>query len=170
MALTSKVGVTLAATQTGTLDLGTTAANVVKRYVTELATGTGAGQADLLFSDTRTIAASGNDDLDLAGVLTGAFGATLTFARVKAIMVVASAANTNDVIVGGAGTNAIVSFFGATTHTLRVRPGGALLLSCGDADATGYAVVAATGDLLRISNSGAGTSVTYDVIVIGASA
>jgi len=31
-------------------------------------------------------------------------------------------------------------------------------------------VVAATGDILRVANSGAGTSVNYDIIVIGASA
>jgi hypothetical protein len=37
-------------------------------------------------------------------------------------------------------------------------------------DATGYPVTAATGDLVTLTNSAAGTSVTYDVIIIGSSA
>jgi len=62
-----------------------------------------------------------------------------------------------------------VTLLGAT-HTLTLRPGAFVAVGTGAADATGYAVTATTADLLKIANSGAGTSVTYDIHIIGASA
>jgi hypothetical protein len=134
----------------------------------QLASGTGANQADRLFADTRTIAASGTDPLDLNGVLVDAVGTTMSLLRVKFLYVAAAAANVNNVIVGGAGANAFINWVGAAAHTLTVRPGGFLALYA--PDATAYAVTAATGDIWQIANSGAGTSVTYDVVIIGSSA
>ncbi|MGL5908611.1 MAG: hypothetical protein ACRCZP_01335, partial [Phycicoccus sp.] len=89
--------------------------------------------------------------------------------KVKAIVIAAAAGNTNNVVVGGAATNGFTSWVGAATHTVTVRPGGVLALFTGPADANGYAVVAGTGDLLRVANSGAGTPVSYDLLVIGTS-
>ena len=175
MPLTSQFAAHIIAAQTGTApapDLGSGAAakatlNITKNI--ELATGTGAGQADLLFSDQRTLAASANEDLDLAGVLADALGATLTFARVKGLYVAAAAGNTNNVVVGDAATNTWAALLG-TDGTVALRPGAFLLVAVGAADATGYAVTAGTGDLLRVANSGGGTTVTYDIVVVGASA
>lgn len=127
-----------------------------------------ATQADRLFTDNRTLSASASEDLDLAGVLTDAFGATLTFARIKGLVIKAATANTNNVIVGNAASNGFITWCGGATNTVTVRPGGVFALWA--PDATAYAVTAGTGDLLHIANSGAGTSVTYDVILIGASA
>ena len=133
-----------------------------------LANGTGANQADLAFWDQRTLAPSANEDHDLAGGLTDAFGAVLTFARIKGILISASSANANNVIVGGAASNQFLTWVGGGAHTVTVRPGGFLMLAAPDAVA--YAVTAATGDLFRIANSGAGTSVTYDMVIVGSSA
>jgi hypothetical protein len=72
------------------------------------------------------------------------------------------------VIVGGAAANQFLTWVGAATHTVTVRPGGLFQLIA--PDATAYAVTATTADLLRITNSGAGTSVTYDIVLLGASA
>lgn len=33
--------------------------------------------------------------------------------------------------------------------------------------ATGYAVTAGTADQLKVANSGAGTGVTYDIVIVG---
>lgn len=134
-----------------------------------LTTGTAAGQADKIFAATRTITASSNDDLDLAGVLTDALGATITFARVKALIVRAAATNVNNLIIGGGASNPVTTILGGTTPTLTIRPGGALFLFSGS-DATGYVITAATADILRLTNGGAGSSVTYDIVIIGASA
>ena len=168
MPLTSKVTVEVAATHVSLLDLANATVPLSVARAIALADGTGLGQADRIFHDRRTLAASANEDLDLAGVLTDAFGAVITFARIKALLIAADPGNTNNVIVGNAAANGFVSWVGAATHTVTVRPGGLLLLAA--SDVTGYTVTAATADLLRVANSGAGTSVTYDVVLIGASA
>ncbi|GIM88754.1 hypothetical protein [Paractinoplanes toevensis] len=170
MPLTSRLTLAVTASQTAALDLGTAVANVAKSYTADLANGTAAGQADKIFHDTRTLAASANEDLDLAGVLTDALGGALTFVRIKALIIAAAAGNTNNVIVGGAASNGFITWVGAATHTIAVRPGAVLSLVAGAADATGYVVTAATGDLLRVANSSSGSTVTYDIIVVGCSA
>lgn len=168
MSLTSKVVTRVLASQTSPLDLASGSFPLSVNTTVDLSDGTGAGSADLLFSDRRTLAASTSESLDLAGSLTDAFGATITFARVKAIYIAAASGNTNNVLVGGAASNGFATWVGDATDVVVVRPGGALLLAA--PDATAYAVTAATGDLLKIANSGSGTSVTYDVVIIGASA
>ncbi len=172
MALISAVSLTVGATQTVVTDLGGPAAYPLsKNYAVSLTSGTAAGQADLIYQDTNTLAASATLDVDLAGALSGVFGSTLTFVRIKGLIVAAAAGNTNNVVVGAAAANQFVGPFGAATHTLAVRPGEfKVLVACGATDATGYLVTAGTGDLLRIANGGAGTSITYDLIVIGCSA
>lgn len=138
----------------------------IKKTLT-LSSGTGANQADRVFVDTRTLAASASEDLDLAGSLTDALGGPFVLARLKLLYVYAFAANTNNVIVG-AGTNGIAAPFAAATNALNVRPGGFILL--GAVDATAYAVAAGTADILKLANSSSGTPVTYDIIAVGCSA
>lgn len=169
MPLTSSMGITVDGTYTKVMDLSTAADPLSKRWGASLASGTGAGLADLRFTDTRTLSASATEDLDLAGVLTDAFGATLTFARVKGLFISAAATNSNNVIVGAASSNAWASLLNAT-GTITLRPGASLALIAGAADATTYAVTAGTGDLLKVANSAGGSSVSYDIVIIGASA
>lgn len=168
MSLTTKLSVALTAVQLSPKDLTTARAEVPYAKTLQLASGTAANQADLIFSDTRTIAASGTDALDLAGSLVDALGTTLTFARVKGLIVYAASGNTNDVVIGGAASNTWVNWVGDATDKVKVKPGGILALFA--PGATGYPVTAATGDQLLIANSSSGTSVTYDVVIIGASA
>lgn len=150
---------------TSALDFTTAGASLSRVYQQLLTDGAGLNQANRLWHDQRTLAASATEDLDLAGVLTDPFGVLITFARIKGIVVTAAAANTNNVIVGGAATNAFLTWVGAAAHTVTVRPGGVLAVFA--PDATGYVVTAGTGDLLRVGNSAAGTSVTYDIVLLG---
>ncbi len=170
MPLTSRISVAASAMQTAALDLGTAQAQLSKSYVADLVNGTAAGQVDRIFHDTRTLAASATEDLDLAGVLVDAFGATLTFARIKGLIVAAASGNTNNVIVGGASATQFASWVGAATHTVNVRPGAVLALLAGSADATGYVTAAGSSDLLKIANSAGTSSVTYDIVLLGCSA
>lgn len=128
--------------------------------------GVSANQADLIYETTGTIAASGTANIDLAGVVTNDFGAILTFVTVKAICLQAAAANTNDVVIG-AGTNPFIGPWGGTTPTSAVRPGGVILLC---SPKVGWTVTPATGDILKLANSGAGTSVSYTLAIVGTSA
>ena len=166
MALISRITAQIDATETGTLDLGTKTAKIQAAIAIALANGTGNDQADMIWSDERTIAASGTDDLDLAGSLPGAFGNTLTFAKVKAIFVIANDANTNNVVVGAAAATQFVGPFGANTHTIAIKPGGFFAIAVPD---TGWTVGAGSSDLLRIANSSSGTSVTYRIAILGTS-
>lgn len=165
MPLTSNINLRVQATHTNALDLGTTQLALDVQRSIALADGTAANQANQLFSDTRTLSANASEDLDLAGVLTNAFGATITFTKIKAVIITAAAGNNNNVIVGNAASNGWVGPFGAATHTVSIRPGGIFAIGC--ADNTAYAVTAGTGDLLKIANSAGGSSVSYDIVVIG---
>lgn len=130
--------------------------------------GTGAGQVDKMYQDTNTLAASDTLDIDLSGALTDVFGVAFNFARVKGVFLSALAGNTNTVVIGAAAATQWVGPFGAATHTIAVRPGGWFGIACDDA--TGWAVAAGTADLLRITNGGSGTPVTYSIVLLGASA
>lgn len=131
-----------------------------------LTSGTGANQGDLVFADTRSVAASTNDDIDLAGSLTNTFGATITFARIKGMFIYSSPANVQNFSVGG-GTNPFINWIAGTTPTVVLRPGGLFAITA--PDATGFAVTAGTGDILRVAN-GAGSTISYDICLIGSSA
>lgn len=151
---------------TGASALGAPSLDLTQEALAQFKPGTGTGQADLAFADRRTLTASSTENLDLAGVLTDSFGATLTFGHVKAIYIKAKTTNTNSVVVGGAASNPFLGPLGGTTPTLTIPPGGFLLLVHPGA---GWAVTASTGDLLKIANGSSGSSVQYDVVIVGTS-
>lgn len=163
----TKLSLKLEATQTNPLDLvtGTAALKIAKAMA--LSSGAGVGQADRMWSDRRTLAASGTENLDLNGVLVDAFGATATFARIKLVLVTAATGNTNNVNFIRETTNGVPLFL-ALGDGIPVHPGGGF--AWWSPDAVSVPVTAATGDLLTVTNSGSGTGVTYDVVIIGASA
>jgi hypothetical protein len=167
--MSSALSLAATVTQTKALDLTTTTDPLQFRRAVNLTDGTAAGQANKVFHDRRTLAASATEDLDLAGVLLDAYGAAITFARVKGIIISAAAANANNVVVGNATSNGWATLLSAT-GTVTLRPGASFCAFAGAADGTGWAVTAGTGDLLKVANSGAGTSVEYDIVIVGASA
>jgi len=137
--------------------------------VLDLVNGTGAGQADVLYANAATLAASANTDIDLSGALAPAVGGTSVFVKVKGLVILADTGNTNNVVVGAAASNAWATWLNAT-GTTTIQPGGAEIVIAGSGASAGYTVTAGTGDLLRIANSGAGSSVGYTIAVIGTSA
>lgn len=164
MALATSLSVSLAATLTKALDLVTGTAPHSISFPLTLTSGTGANQADKIFSDQRSISA--NDSLDVAaGGLTDAFGDAFTIARVKLIYVKAASANTQNIQVTRPAANG-VPWLGAAGDFIIVRPGGVFVWAA--PDATGVAVTAGTGDLIDIAPA-SGTQV-YDIVIIGASA
>lgn len=166
MALSATVKASISATDTKAADFELASSKFADSISIALTDGTAAGQADKRWNDQRTLAASGTEDLDLSGALTNLYG-TVVFARIKAILVTAAAANTNNVRVTRPASNGVPLFL-AAGDGIDVRPGGAFLWVA--PDATGVVVTASTGDLLTITNSGGTTGVTYNITVIGASA
>jgi hypothetical protein len=168
MALKTDISVNVSALLTGAIDIAELTAPHNAGYGRTLLSGTAANQADLVFGDTRTLAASATEDLDLAGVLSAPFGGTVTFARVKMILVTADPGNTNNVIVGGASATQFIGPLGAATHTIAVQPGGMYMAVA--PGTTAWPVTAATADLLKVANSSSGTPVSYTIVIVGASA
>lgn len=168
MPLTSTVAFSVSGNQTSALDLGTASFPFTLSQNVSLASGTGASQADRVFSDTRTLTASATENLDLAGVLTDAFGATITFVTIKAVIIRAAAANNvaNFVQVTRPASNGVALFI-AASDGIALAPGYTFAWF---GSGTGVTVTAATGDILTVTNGAGTNSVTYDVVIIGTSA
>ena len=167
MALSTTLSLNVISTLTSSLDLVTASAPMTYKKNWTLADGAGANQAQQIFSDRRTIAASGTEDLDLSGSLTNALGATVAFTKVKAIIVYAAATNTNNVIVTRPASNG-VPLFVAASDAISIPPDGCFCFIA--PTAAGIGVTNSTADLLTISNSAGSTEVVYDIVVIGATA
>lgn len=157
------IDLSIRAKQTGTADLGTPQISLDIAKQVAMVPGTAAlGQANVLFSDTRTLAPSTGEDLDLAGVLADALGATIAAAEVVAIYIGAAQGNTNDVVLTRPAANGVPLFL-AAGDGLAIGPGDSFLFT----NRKGITVTAATGDLVHVANGAAGTPVSYDVIVFG---
>jgi hypothetical protein len=159
-----KAVVSVIGSQTNAKDLSTPQSDVVEKYEFNFSDGTGADQAQVIFEDSRTLAGTTSESLDLAGGLAHDLGGSITFTAAKVIIVKAADDNTGNLRVGAGVSNAFQGFFGASAVGVLVPPGGAIALI--DPSATGEAVTGGTGDLLRIENLGAGAA-TYEIIIAG---
>lgn len=170
--LKSQVQVSVKADLTDTVGLASTSAPLFRQRLIGLTSGVGLNQADKVWSKSSTLAASAVDTFDLQGGLVDAFGIAFTPAKVKAILIVASAANTTNLtiqnvlngvpILGASGTGCTAGPFGNAV----IRPGTAFLLA--DPTLAAFAVTAGTGDLITVTNA-AGASASYDIVILGAS-
>ena len=167
MAVTAELRAKFTATQIGANDIAAQRFAPTIEKILQFTDGTGANQADIVWMDERTLAASASEDLDLAGVLTDAFGSTVTAAEVVAILVTAAAGNTNSVVIGDA--TAPVPLFAGTNPTFSVKPGGFFFVAA-PAAAGLLTVGAGTTDDLKLANSSSGTSVTYTIAVLARTA
>ncbi|KKK76436.1 hypothetical protein LCGC14_2863680, partial [marine sediment metagenome] len=60
-----------------------------------------------------------------------------------------------------------VPYLSTAATTIAIKPGGCFQFA--DPSAAGVTVTAATGDIIQVTNSAAGTGVTYDVVIVGSS-
>lgn len=126
--------------------------------------GTAAGLADKVWSSTDTVLTTATNTIDLAGVLTDAFGAVITFAKVRAFLVFAASANTTTIQVARPAANGSPFFAAASDALAPISAGG---FACWCDPQAGFAVAGGT-DLVSIINS-AGATATYTVVVVGTS-
>ena len=111
--------------------------------------GAGAGQAATLYQGSLTLT-SGAASIDLNGVLTDSYGSTVSLVRVKAIFIQNNSAS-NTMTFGAAGSNPWIGLLNST-GTITLQPGDCFCAVSGSA--TGYVVVASTGDLLKVAGTG----------------
>ena len=168
MALTGYININVGLTETKTGDLGTASFPANKTYTWTLAaSGTGANQADLLFTDSRSVNAGANEDLDVNAILASAFGTTVTMVKLKALFVTAGATNTVNLTVGRGATTG-VPWVSAVSSGVVVRPGGVLCWAA--PDLAGIGVVAATADVINVAAGAGSGAQSYDVVIVGTSA
>lgn len=146
--------------ETKSLDLSTPRDALSLSETHTITDGTGADQFDEHFHDTRPIAAGANDDLDLAGGLTDAFGNTITFSAIKALQIINS--GTVEIQIDQSVANGFTAWF---TGIQKIPAGGTLQLVA--PTAAGYAVTAGTGDILRITNNDGSTAASYKIAIGG---
>ncbi len=176
-ALTASLGISVTANAARALDLSTPADALSLAIANAFSFGSGANMANQIWHDRRILAGAASEELDLAGSLTNAFGQSVTFAKIKALLirnrsgeVIGAHAVATDAALtaGGAVANAWVGPFGAANDTLGVPAGGSMLLV--NPTAAGWAVTAGTGDLLKILNADATDELCYEIFILGESA
>lgn len=163
--VTASIALTVAARLTGADAAGTVPVYDFRdSLLLSLEPGTDAvNKADLLYRATRTLAASANEDLDLAGVLASPLGVTIAAAEVVAIVIEADAANGGNVSFGPAAVNGALGPFGDASDRLSLAPGDFYVLT----NRNGWAIAAGTADLLNFANADAGAAADYTITVVG---
>jgi hypothetical protein len=169
MAVAANVRASISVSQTGTAVLGNAPAwsGAIDKTLS-FANGTGANQVDIVYVAERSVNSASNDDIDLAGVLTDAFGASITAAELVAVVIVNQqydgTANTTNLTMGGSASGVP----GFTSALWPLSPGGVFeIVSPG---AAGLATVtASTGDILRVANSSGATN-KYQIAILARSA
>jgi hypothetical protein len=131
-----KAVISLLATQANAKDNATPQIDIVEKFEFDFSDGTGADQAQVVFEDTRTLAGSTNESLDLAGGLPHDLGGSITFTAAKILIVKAAATNTGNLRVGAAVSNAFQGWFGASAVGVP-RPAGRIASFLIDPSATG---------------------------------
>jgi len=152
-------------------DLSSALETLAKSLTTTLSDGTGDNQANMVWSDQRTLADAANEELDLSGSLSDIFGNSVQFTDVKLILI-ANLSTEASLKIGGAAANGFATMFGDATDILVLQPktsnqNSFVLLTCPNG---GFGVTAGTGDLLKLEHGGEGsTDLTYDIVLIGVS-
>jgi len=134
--------------------------------VTTVTSGTGSQQVNQEYLATRSVLTTANDDIDLSGSLTDDDGETITFTKIKKIIVaITDADGTKKLYVGPKGvSNPFIGPWaggqGATVYE-EVFEFQLWINSF-----AGWTVTAGTGDILRIHNP-TGSTITYTLYLEG---
>ncbi len=169
--ITGLARVELNLTHTGTNTATTVTETLVNAYkwggTGALGTNGAAAGVGYMYAAVLSLGAGATNTLDLAGSLKDAFGATLTFSKVKYLSIAPSnnMAVAQSVIVQPAPANGWGTWMANTTSAVRVWSGGcAVPVMCPQTNAP--AVTAGTGDLLDIINESTNAA-TVTVIILG---
>lgn len=157
MALTAQIALSILAHETSSGDLSRTLRATPANYALTLTDGTGANQAQVVWSDSRT-ATTSNDDLNLASLADTRDGAAVVvaFTQVKLVYVRNTHATASLRIGGVAGPGGFAGL--PPTVYMTLPPGGGYLFTA----PTAAGITAGTARFAAESGS-----CTYEVIIIG---
>lgn len=100
----------------------------IKPTTLHWANGVASGQANILVLQQRVLGVSANESLNLFdGSLLDVFGEASVFVKLKALFFHLTT-GADGLVIGGAGTNALVGPFGSATDTLKIELGAFLPL------------------------------------------
>lgn len=159
---------TLTGSLTGASDAFSIGANSLDAITISYTSGTGDNQANQWYVLQRTVTAGGNTDLDLAATLTNRFGQTITFAKVRTLILKlrSKTASTDYLQVGPQGvTNGWQGPWSAVDADSWIRVDSLLILDNPTDNGIG-AVTSGSADVLRLNCPGA-NNVTVDVLIFG---
>ncbi len=150
-------------------DVGSTSYSFSDSDVLNFTHGTGNNQINQVWTDVNTISASSSVSLDLYGSLVNALNTTLNFTKIKMIEIKADSNNTNNVLVGGssagiAGLLVLTGDAAIEDVQIVIPPGGILCIA---APLAGFTITNTTGDILKLTNSSSGSSVSYTIRIYG---
>lgn len=157
MALTAQIALSILAHETSSGDLSRTLRATPANYALTLTDGTGANQAQVVWSDSRT-ATTSNDDLNLTSLADTRDGASVVvaFTQVKLVYVRNTHATASLRIGGVSGLGSFACL--PINIYLTLPPGGGYLFTAPSAAGV------AAGTARFAAESG---SCTYEVVVIG---
>lgn len=125
--------------------------------------GTAAGQCDLKWSKSSTLAFGASDTWTLSA-LTDGLGRSVAFARVNYFLIETGAtADGDDLEVDQSVTHAMASIGG----TFLVKSLGVEFKAA--TNTTGFVVTSGSADVLKITNMSSTNSITYRIVLIGRS-
>lgn len=128
-----------------------------------LADGELVNQADFVWHDEGTLSNT-TRDIDLYGGLTDAFGNTINAKVIKCVLVHNKNTTAGQYLDVGGDANSVPIFVNAS-DIVRVHPDGIFFLW--NPSAAGYAVTAATGDIIQLDSTGSGANISYEIVIIG---
>ena len=160
MALDAQILLSILAHETSSGDISRTLRATPASYSLSLSDGTGASQAQVVWSDSRTIDAAGDDTPNVAG-LTDDRGA-VAFTAIKLLYI----RNTGSVPLNliGNGDWATGPQKLPDTSNYEIPAGGCWLAT--NPTAAGWSV-GASPRFLTITNQSASTAATYEIVLIG---
>lgn len=147
--------------RTDTQEVGTVANKGAVSTLYRIGEGSGSQQADLVFNDTRTIAAGQIDAIDLLAMTHSELGVSVpyVFHQVRLVRVVNNETVTGKKLLFGVGAG------GVGTYAHNVGPGSEFV-TINHVDPW---IVTSANSLLRIANPN-GSSLSYTLTIIGTSA
>tara|TARA_R110000868_G_scaffold111743_2_gene301431 strand:+ start:618 stop:1118 length:501 start_codon:yes stop_codon:yes gene_type:complete len=164
MTISAAINLNINVAQSGSGTLATALSNTVVSESLSLLNGTGLNQSNQTWSSAAQLGISATDSIDMAGVISDAFGALITFTSITAVAVIADAGNGDNIEIGG-NANAFASFLGGGTEIVKLPPGGSFLITA--PSVTGFPVTAGTGDILDITNADGAAVANYKIVLVG---
>lgn len=130
------------------------------------ADGDGTGEADASYSERFVITAGGSEVIDLGG-LSDDLGSPVVLAAVKFLVLKGAAANTASATLRPHTSDPWLQPFVGADDTVRIPPGGGLVLA--NPAGAGWPVAANSADKLLLANPGA-SPITVDLMLVGVAA